>query len=133
MSHLVQIRTRIRDLVALAAACRRLGLANPVYGTIMLLSSQTTGWRVQLPGWRSPVVIDVTTGQITYDHHEGSCGDARELSRFVQAYTCEKAKIEACRRGRSVIEQRLPYGPVKLTIRRELEPQDHQNQRHPRP
>ena len=32
MSHIVTVRTKVRDPVALTAACRRLGLAEPVEG-----------------------------------------------------------------------------------------------------
>ncbi len=32
MSHIVSIRTRVTDAVALAAACRRLGLPKPASG-----------------------------------------------------------------------------------------------------
>ena len=33
MSHIVTIRTEVRDPAAVAAACRRLGLPEPVHGT----------------------------------------------------------------------------------------------------
>ena len=47
MSHIVSIKTQIRDPVALAAACRRLGLAQPVRGTATLYSGQASGWLVR--------------------------------------------------------------------------------------
>jgi hypothetical protein len=38
MSHIVHIQTQIRDPVALAAACVRLGLSHPVAGTARLFA-----------------------------------------------------------------------------------------------
>lgn len=43
MSHVVQIETRIRDVVALGSACRRIGVAQPVCETVKLFSHQATG------------------------------------------------------------------------------------------
>ena len=36
MSHIVSVKTEVRDPVAIAAACRRLGLPEPVHGTAKL-------------------------------------------------------------------------------------------------
>jgi hypothetical protein len=43
MSHIVTIATEVRDPDAVAAACRRLGLPEPVHGTASLFESQATG------------------------------------------------------------------------------------------
>jgi len=57
VSHIVTIRTQVRDVAAIAAACQRLQLPPPVYGTAKLFAGQeATGQIVQLPGWRFPVV-----------------------------------------------------------------------------
>ena len=50
MSHIVQIETKLHDPAAIAAACRRLGLAEPVHGTARLYGGEATGLLVQLPG-----------------------------------------------------------------------------------
>ncbi len=71
MSHIVTIRTAMRDPVALATACRRLGLAEPVAGTATLFSSQATGQIIQLAGWQYPIVIDTDRGQIHYGNFNG--------------------------------------------------------------
>ena len=63
MSHLVTIRTQVRDPAALQAACRRLGLKAPVQGTARLFTTEATGQIVELPGWTYPVVIDTHTAQ----------------------------------------------------------------------
>lgn len=116
MSHIVTIRTEVRDPEAVAAACRRLGLPEPVRGTATLFSGEATGLLVKLPGWLYPAVVDTVTGQIAYDNYGGAWGAEEHLDRFRQAYTVEKARIEARKRGHGVLEQTLPDGSVKLTI-----------------
>ena len=116
MSHIVTIRTQVRDIVALAAACRRLGLSQPTQGTATLFSSRATGQIVQLPGWTYPVVFDTASGEAHYDTYNGAWGDQKELGKLLQRYAAEKAIIEARRGGHSVVEQFLPDGSIKLTI-----------------
>jgi len=72
MSHIVSIRTRLHDPVAVGAACQRLGLATPTHGTAKLFSGEATGLLVQLPNWQYPVVIDTTTGNVKFDNYEGA-------------------------------------------------------------
>jgi hypothetical protein len=116
VSHIVNIKSEIRDAAAVRAACRRLGLAEPVHGTVKLFSGEATGLAVQLPDWTYPVVCDTASGQIQFDNFEGRWGDQKELDRFMQAYAVEKGKIEARRRGHSTTEQTLADGSIKLTI-----------------
>lgn len=116
MSHIVTIQTQIRDRAALAAACRRLGLAEPVQGTAQLYSDKATGLIVNLPDWRYPVVIDTDTAQIRFDNFNGSWGSQSQLDRLLQAYAIEKARLEARRAGHTVTEIPLADGSVKLTI-----------------
>ena len=116
MSHIVTIHTELRDPQAIAAGCRRLRLAEPVYGTHALFSSSATGWAVQLLDWHYPIVCDTTTGQIQFDNFEGRWGDPAELAKFQQIYACEKAKLEARKLGHTVTEQSLEDGSIKLTI-----------------
>jgi hypothetical protein len=116
MSHIVSIKTEIRDPTALVAACRRLGLSEPVQGTAQLFTSQAEGLIVNLPDWRYPVVIDTDTHQVQYDNYGGQWGNQSELDRLLQAYAVEKAKIESRRAGYTVTEQPLSDGSIKLTI-----------------
>lgn len=116
MSHVVTIQTQVRDPVAVAAACSRLGLAAPIRGVTKLFSQSVEGLAVQLPGWRYPVVCDVAVGQLRYDNFSGSWGKQLELDRFLQSYAVEVAKLEARRKGHSVTEQALADGSIKLTI-----------------
>ena len=116
MSHIVQIKTQIKDRVAVAAACRRLGLTEPVEETVRLFSAQVKGLAVRLSGWRFPVVCDLASGQVQYDNYGGHWGDQKQLDKFLQAYAVEMARIQARKRGHSVTEQQLADGSIKLTI-----------------
>jgi hypothetical protein len=49
MSHIVTIKTQIRDPVALAAACTRLGLPQPTRGTARLFNGGSPGWSSRRP------------------------------------------------------------------------------------
>src|SRR6185436_13742933 len=116
MSHVVEIKTQVRDIEGTQAACRRLGLAEPMVGTARLFSTDVTGLLVQLPGWKFPIVCQVETGDLKYDNFGGNWGAQEELDHFLQAYAVERAKIEARKQGHTVSEQQLQDGSVKLTI-----------------
>jgi hypothetical protein len=117
LSHVVTIKTEVRDHAAVSAACRRLQLAPPILGTAQLFSDQVAGLIVRLPDWTYPVVIDTTTGQVRFDNYEGAWGDQAQLDRFLQIYAVEKARIEARKKGHQITEQALADGSIKLTIR----------------
>jgi hypothetical protein len=116
MSHIVNIKTKLTDPGGVSAACRRLNIPEPVSGTATLYSGEATGLIVKLPGWNYPVVIDTTTGEVQFDNYNGRWGAQAELDKLLQAYTVEKASIEARRAGHSVAEQVLTDGSIKLTI-----------------
>ena len=116
MSHIVQIKTQIRDASALAAACGRLGLQAPVQGTASLFSGMASGLLVQRPGWTYPAVINTASGEIQFDNYQGKWGEQKEMDRLLQAYAVEKARIEARRAGHTVSETVLADGSIKLTI-----------------
>ena len=116
MSHLVTIKTEVRDVAAIRAACRRLNLAEPEQGTFKLFRGEATGVAVRLPDWVYPLVCDVATGHIRYDNFGGRWGDSQELDRFMQSYAVEKCRAEARKRGHAVTEQTLADGAIKLTV-----------------
>lgn len=116
MSHIVTIKTQIRDVAALAAACARLALPPPTEGAARLFASEAKGQMVRLPGWTYPAVIDTAAGTIAYDNYNGAWGKQCELDKLLQAYAVEKAKLEARRAGHSVTEQALADGSIKLTV-----------------
>jgi len=116
MSHIVTIKTQIRDPAALLAACWRLGIPAPVQGKAMLFGGEVEGLLVQLPGWQYPVVVNAAAGEIRYDNYDGAWGEQRQLDLLLQAYAVEKARLEARKVGHTVTEQALPDGSIKLTI-----------------
>jgi hypothetical protein len=116
MSHIVQIQTEVRDPSAVEAACVRLEWPQPVDGTHRLFSGEVSGLAVQLPGWQYPVVCDLSRGELKYDNYGGRWGEQVHLDRFLQRYACERARIEAHRKGHTVTEQALEDGSIKLTI-----------------
>jgi hypothetical protein len=116
MSHIVQIKTEVRDPVAMGAAATRLRLPQPTQGTFKLFTTEATGWGVQLPRWRFPVVCDTASGEVKYDNYQGQWGDRVELDRFLQSYAVERAKLVARKAGHCVTEQSLADGSIKLTV-----------------
>ena len=116
MSHIVTIQTRVNDPAAIAAACKRLGLAEPVHGKAKLYSGEAEGLLLHLPGWRYPAVIDAASGQLRFDNFGGRWGEQQRLDLFLQRYAVEKAVLEARRKGYAVHEQSLQDGSIKLNI-----------------
>jgi len=116
VSHIISIKTEVRDAAAVHAACVRLKLAPPVPGTYQLFAGEASGLGVQLPDWRYPLVCQLETGQRRYDNYGGHWGDQQQLGKFLQAYAVERAKLEARRRGNTVTEQQLLDGSIKVTI-----------------
>ena len=117
MSHVVEIKTEVRDEVAVKAACVRLQIPTPEHKTVRLFSATATGLCVQLPGWNYPVVANLQTGQLQYDNYNGHWGEQKHLNSFLQAYAVEKAKIEARKKGHSVSETNLEGGSIRVTVK----------------
>jgi hypothetical protein len=116
VSHIVTIKTRLTDPRAVAAACQRLGLDAPAEGTARLFGGEVSGLLVRLPGWDYPVVIDASTGTVSYDNFQGHWGEQSHLDRFLQLYAVEKARLEARKKGYGVVEQTLSDGSILLRI-----------------
>ena len=116
MSHIVEIKTQVKDATAVRSACDRLRLPSPVQGTHRLFSGHANGLGVQLPDWRYVVVCNLSSGELKYDNYNERWGEQRHLDAFLQSYAVEKAKIEARRQGHGVTEAQLADGSVKLTI-----------------
>jgi hypothetical protein len=117
LSHIVEIKTEVRDEQAVKAACVRLQIPTPEHKTVRLFNATATGLCVQLPGWSYPVVANLQTGQLQYDNYQGHWGEQSRLNQFQQAYAVEKARIEARKKGHAVSETRLQDGSIRVTIR----------------
>ena len=116
MSHIVEIKTEVRDEAAVKAACVRLQIPTPERKTVRLFSAQATGLAVQLPGWNYPVVCNTETGQLSYDNYQGHWGEQAHLHKFLQAYAVEKAKIEARKKGHLAYETPMEDGSIRVTV-----------------
>ena len=116
MSHIVTIRTEVRDVEALSLGCDRLKLNRPIHRTAKLFSTEATGYCVELPDWRYPVVCDVESGSVHYDNFNGRWGEQSRLDSLLQMYAVEKTRLEARRRGHTVTEQAMADGAIKLTV-----------------
>ena len=117
MSHIVEIKTEVRDEAAVKAACVRLQIPTPEHKTVRLFNATATGLCVQLPGWSYPVVANLQTGQVSYDNYNGHWGEQSKLNQFLQAYAVEKAKIEARKKGHMVSETSLQDGSIRVTVK----------------
>ncbi len=91
MSHVVTVRTQVRDPLAIQSACLRLKLPAPVYGPAKLFVTEKTGWVVRLTDWIYPIVCNTSTGSIDADTYEGRWGEPRRLDEFLQAYAVENS------------------------------------------
>ena len=117
MSHLVTIRSQVRDPQAIGLACKRLTLPAPVYGPTKMFTTTKTGWAVKLNDWIYPVVCNTESGEVEYDNFNGNWGKMFQLDAFLQAYSVEKAKLEARKAGHSVFESPVNEdGVIKLTV-----------------
>ena len=116
MSHVVQIKTEVRDLLAVKQACIRLQLPRPVVGRFQLYNSEETGCGVNLRDWKYPVVCKLETGELRYDNYGGRWGNNQRLDEFLQGYAVERSKLEARRQGFTASEQAMEDGSIKVTI-----------------
>ena len=117
MSHIVEIKTELRDETAIRAACTRLQFPSPEHKTVRLFSATATGICIQLPGWQYPIVCETNSGKVSYDNYNGAWGEQSHLNRFLQGYAVEKAKIEARKKGHSVTETALQNGSIRVTVK----------------
>lgn len=116
MSHIVTIKTEVRDAAAVEAACSRLQLPPPRWGSFRLFGGEATGLGVQLPEWRYPVVCQLDSGELRFDNFGERWGEIRHLHGFLQSYAVEKTRLEAHKQGHTVTESPLADGSIKLTI-----------------
>ena len=122
MSHFTEIKTQIRDIGALRAACDELGLA-------LLDNTQARGYGRRTRAGehviklRGPYDIAVNkqpdgTFGLTTDwwagHVEQEVG--KSYGKLLQLYGVHKTRLEARRKGYTLRRQTLADGAIKLTI-----------------
>ena len=115
MSHTVTIKTQIRDIQAIQAACQRLKMPQPIQGEVRLFDRVAQGIGVQLDGWRFPVCIE-SDGNLLYDNFGGFWGVPEMLDQFQQMYAVEKTKLEARKQGYQYSEAVMADGSIRLNV-----------------
>lgn len=121
MSHRVTIKTQMRDLDALRAACVAKGLTcqvGPQTVTVFATKVQCN-FSVKLPDWVFPVCVDTKTGEVHYDNYGGSWGDINALHDFTQEYSLMLAEREAQElmlQGWTVERVKQENGDVQLVL-----------------
>jgi len=117
MSHTVTIKTDVKNKQAIAAACQRLSLPQPVDGTFKLFEhGSVKGTAVHLPNWQYPIVINTDTGAVAYDNYNGMWGKMEEYDKFMQAYAVSRTMQEASLQGYMATEETLQDGSIKITV-----------------
>ena len=89
MSHIVEIKTQVKDAAAVQAACRRLKLPEPQQRTVKLFIAAITGLVVQLSEWTYPIVCDTTTGEVNF--HLSASGQSAAYPIRSQFKPCHQA------------------------------------------
>jgi hypothetical protein len=122
MSHFTTIKTQIKDLKALKAACAELGLKVVPHAKARgYLQNQIAGdYVIQLKG---PFDIAVNqqkdgsfgfTADLWQGHVEKEAG--KDYGKLLQLYGVHKAMLEARRKGHFVKRSQQADGAIKLTI-----------------
>ena len=122
MSHFTTIQTQIRDLDALADACRELGVELTTGATARGFAGNTREGEavIKLNGPYDIAVNKATenTYGLTCDWWNGHVAKevGENYGKLLQLYGVYKASREARKRGYSVRRQSLKDGSIKLAI-----------------
>lgn len=116
MSHTVKRRTQCTDLVGCTRAAQRMGAEILGQGRHKLFGDTHSGLGIKLPQWNYPIVVNLATGEISFDNYNGRWGDLERLNDFKQGYTVEMGKKTAEEKGHQVQELVLPNGEIELQI-----------------
>jgi len=122
MSHFTEIKTQIKDIEALRAACQELGLP-------LLQNADARGYYenqikgdyvVQLKGPydialnKQPDGTFGLTADLWQGHVEREVG--QKYGTLLQLYGVHKATMEARKKGLSVLRRHQPNGAIKLVL-----------------
>lgn len=92
MPRVVTIQTQLHDPLAVAAACRQLGLPSPVFREACFAGQVIHDYLIEPASGCAPVVLDTLTGLMRCLCEEGDHFPNRHLNRFLRAYIAEKAR-----------------------------------------
>ena len=122
MSHFTEVKTQIRDIAALKAACAELGLevlqdaeargysSNRIHGDHVIRLNGPYDVALQREDSGSyRFVADLWQGHVEQELGKG-------FGRLKQLYGVHKATIEARRKGLNVRRRQLPNGSIRLAL-----------------
>lgn len=117
MSHVVTIKTQIKDVETLRATCSALGYTFVESQRIRLFDgTEHDGMHVKIPGWRYPVAVKAD-GTLLYDNYGGAWGGHDGLAALLKRYGVEAVKKQMRLAGRPLMsETALPNGEIKLVF-----------------
>jgi hypothetical protein len=117
MSHLVTIKTEVRNPKAIERAAARIkGAVQLGHGTHNLgWGNRGEGYGVRLPGMYKPVVFDTKTGNYFCDGDDATVNQ-HHVDKFLQLYAAEQIRLTAEQNGQIVEEHALPDGGLKLVV-----------------
>jgi hypothetical protein len=117
MSHVVTIKTQMKDVETLRASCVALGYDFVERAKIRLFDgTQHVGARVKIPGWQYPVAVK-PDGTLLYDNYGGAWGAQSKLDALVRRYGVEAVKRQMRLAGRPLISETvMANGEVKLVF-----------------
>jgi len=104
MSHVVTIEVAYKDEAVLSDAVKELGGEVLGAGVHKLFSGSVEGFGFRLPGWRYPLVLQVS-GKLAYDDYGGHWGNVKDLDRLKQAYAGRLAVKAAVKQGWRLLGQ----------------------------
>ena len=91
MSHIVTVKTQLKNTVSIAKACKRLEWQCEEKGVgVFYNGSSVEGCVVRPTGWCYPVVIK--DSEILSDTYNGAWGKDSDLDRLKQYYSVEEAQ-----------------------------------------
>lgn len=97
MSHIVTIKSQMKNIEALTASCEALKIpfqVGPHQVTLYAGQQVKTDFSFQLPGWRYRCAVNAETGEVKMDNFGGSWGKIEEFDKLHQEYSAQVVERE---------------------------------------
>lgn len=127
MSHWTTVKTQIKDMAALDAACAELGLKLVHKGTARgYYKSETAPWVIKVPQAKYDIKVNLDAqgnASLTTDWYGGSVASAvgEGFSKINQLYAVHKVSMEAVSAGNIVTRMEGVDGSINLEISNSME------------
>lgn len=125
MSHTATVKTQLKDVNALKAACTalRLPFTEGRHEVRLYSGSQYADFSCTLPGWHYPIALSTKSGEVKYDNFNGRWGDMAEFDKLHQEYALQVSEQtqdvqELIQQGWNVMRETQPNGDVHLLLTR---------------